>query len=129
MVASTTPETPRPRPRVFFFSRNIEWPAIGVERLTEVSWYDVLVSLDQETYTRIIDNQSAGNKALARDIIRVSGGQPRKILRALRRIQAATAWCYARAEGRKRQAAEIVRQQQAAVAILETEKIAIALKK
>ena len=54
-------------------------------------------------------------------LLAVCGHQPRKVLRCLRRIQAATAWCYARAEGRKRAAEEILRQQQGAADTLKAE--------
>lgn len=49
---------------------------------------------------------------------------PRDILRALRRIQAATAWCRARREGQRRAMEEVERQQAQAVEALEAEIVA-----
>ena len=62
-------------------------------------------------------------------IIDRSGAHPRRLLRALRRIEAATAWCYARAEGRKRMAEEILRQQAKARETLEAEAAIRALRR
>jgi hypothetical protein len=65
----------------------------------------------------------------AEQILKLLGYQPRNVLRALRRIQAATAWCQARAQGRRRAAREILHQQRAAAAILEAEVAIRALQK
>ncbi len=54
-------------------------------------------------------------------ILQLTGCQPRLVLRAIRRIQAATAWCKTRTESRKRAAQEILRQQQGALSALEAE--------
>jgi hypothetical protein len=51
------------------------------------------------------------------------GWQPRLVLRAVRRLQAAAAWCRARAAGRQRAAQEIIRQQSKAVEALEAEAV------
>jgi ABC-type nitrate/sulfonate/bicarbonate transport system substrate-binding protein len=58
-----------------------------------------------------------------------AGWQPRLVLRAVRRLQAAAAWCRARAAGRQRAAQEILRQQSKAVEALEAEAILANLKK
>jgi hypothetical protein len=56
------------------------------------------------------------------EVLREDTGQhPRDLLRALRRIQAAAAWCRARTAGLQRALEEVARQQARAVEALETE--------
>ena len=109
---NTVPSTPMPRHRVFHITHNIVWPIAwdGKPR-----WKTIRIS-KHSTYS--IEYEY---KKVASNIAESCGYQPRKILRALRRIEAATAWCYARAEGRKRAAEEILRQQKSAVEALEAE--------
>lgn len=113
MRQQTAPKTPLPRPRIFIVAPGWEWPRgddYEVFRVNKNS-YECITWSD-------VENR----------IINACGNQPRQILRALRRIQAATAWCEARAEGRQRQAEEILRQQQKAVEALEAEAAMLALK-
>jgi len=108
MVAQTTPATPMPRPRIFIICETVSWPVLRSDsplRYRVTSWC-----------------VSSGK------IVVGCKKQPRLILRAIRRIQAATAWCEARTEGRRRQAEEILRQQSAAVEALEAEAAMLALK-
>ncbi len=117
LLRETHPETPLPRPRVFVFIPSASWPYI--DETGTVFWgcyrrrkekEDKMVSLDYE----------------ALFLLKRCRYQPRLVLRTLRRIQAATAWCLARAEGRRRMAQEIVHQQKRAMEALEAE---IALQK
>lgn len=117
MVRPTFPATSEPRPRIFRFTDGLLWPYVAKG---EVSWNKF--HRPDECYVYSIEGEFSAVK-----IINECGGQPRKVLRALRRIQAATAWCYARAEGRKRQAEEILRQQASAVEALEAEAVMQAL--
>ena len=112
----TIPYTPIPRIRKFeIVPRKMTWPYKKDLRsfLTEAHVYGL------ERWKR---------KNVSTIIIALCRAQPRLILRALRRIQAATAWCEARAEGRRRAAEEILRQQARAVEALEAEAAMLALK-
>lgn len=51
-------------------------------------------------------------------VLNASRGQPRLILRALRRVENIVAWCEARRQGRLRSSQEILRQQAKAVSTL-----------
>ena len=100
----TIPHTPMPRPREFEFAPGVVWPHEG----------DVwLVRADGSAFKlwSFVDG-------LASRICRICGYQPRKVLRAIRRIEAAASWCRRRAEGRERMAREIVRQQKRAAEVL-----------
>lgn len=115
MVRPTFPATSEPRPRIFRFTDGLLWPYVAKG---EVSW-NKFHRPDEDFFFSF-----GGEFVDRRSVIKIMnecGCQPAKILRALRRIQAATAWCYARAEGRKRQAEEILRQQASAVEALESE--------
>ena len=109
MVAQTTPATPMPRPRIFIICETVSWPFL---RSDSSPCWDRVATINSSTSNIIVCCKK----------------QPRLILRAIRRIQAATAWCKARTEGRRRQAEEILRQQSAAVEALEAEAAMLALK-
>jgi len=117
MVRPTFPATEYPRPRIFRFSDNLLWPYVDVAK-GEINWNKF--HRPDEYYFYSIGGEFVDRRSVIK-IINECGCQPAKILRALRRIRAATAWCYARAEGRKRQAEEILRQQASAVEALEAE--------
>lgn len=117
----TMPTTPMPRARIFHICKDISWPSIKIKTNAVADW----------NYIAFKENRSLSLEYYPREatdrIIKKCHYQPRKILRALRRIEAATAWCYARAEGRKRAAEEILRQQASALEILEAEAALLAL--
>lgn len=125
MQQEIRPSVPMPRPRKFEICRSIsadvvvEWPNI-YDRFT--NWLGVSIKKGD------IRNVYWDPQTLAVRIVRYCNYQPRKILRALYRIQAATAWCEARLEGRKRAAEEILRQQQASLETLEAEAVLLAIK-
>ncbi len=105
-IGDLSPGVPMPRVRVFEFAPGLVWP--GETPQEGHYWY---------LYSRLGDRKvlgSGGFKVWADDltemILKRAGGQPRKVLRALRRIQAATEWCRRRAEGRRRAAQEVLRQ-------------------
>ncbi len=112
MVQQTSPATPLPRPKTFELAPGILWPAPPTEG---PYWYQKVV-LHNHNSQQV---ESIGWHI--HTIIKRCGGQPQKILRALRRIQAATNWCRRRTEGRQRAAQEILRQQKRAAHILEAE--------
>lgn len=124
MIKKTVPATPLPRPRRL--------------ELTPGGWVWPFIKDDGGIAWDMIQNPRTGSTmdlthvaywgGTARVICKACENRPRLILRALRRIQAATAWCEARTEGRKRQAEEILRQQQKAVEALEAEAAILALK-
>ncbi|MGI9951408.1 hypothetical protein V3F56_03515 [Moorellaceae bacterium AZ2] len=119
LTADTVPGTPLPRPRKFIFvqqgKKMVAWP---VWIKGELYW----------NFFEIPNTEFGSVKDAVRSILFLTQEKPRLVLRALRRIQAATAWCEARAEGRKRQAQEILRQQSKAVEALEAEAVLLALK-
>jgi hypothetical protein len=116
LAVNTCPATPMPRPRVFVLVQrgdaSLRWPCSR-----DVSSY--LDCFEWRCEHKPNGWEYSGDAA--RHICRATGQQPRLILRALRRIQAATAWCQARQEGRQRAAQEILRQQASAVEALEAE--------
>lgn len=116
---NSVPNVPLPRPRKFSFAAEVQWPYINKDNR-------VVFTEAYHLYNYSILNY--GVNYIADGILAGCGGQPRLILRALRRIQAATAWCEARAEGRQRAAEEILRQQAKAVEALEAEAAMLALK-
>jgi len=128
MVRETTPSTPLPRERkIVLIPGALSWPYTRMRDPKDKNrdpdiFYYVWGRDVWRGYTALDDN------ALPDIIIRLCAGQPRLILRVLRRIQAASAWCRARGEGRKRQAEEILRQQAQAVQALEAEAALAALK-
>ncbi len=117
MTEELSPHVPLPRVRTFEFAPGIVWPGESPGEGNQ-GWYK---------YARVNGYQvSLGD--VAEKITKKTGGQPRKVLRALRRIEAATEWCRRRAEGRRRAAQEILRQQSRAVAALEAEEVIRGLK-
>ena len=123
----TFPATPLPRPKIIHFVGRYSWPKLydlhhgGVCFLT-------ISSGEAFSDTMPLIHSTRERLRLAENIITECKHQPRLILRTLRRIQAATAWCETRTEGRNRAAAEILRQQSAAVEALEAEATMLALK-
>ncbi len=113
VTQDTDPATPPPRPRLFLLAEGVSWP----RRDQDGKWrWDEIRCGDHAHVVRWYPGETGRHICYG-----ACGGQPRKVLRALRRIQAATAWCLARAEGRKRAAQEILRQQAGAVEALEAE--------
>ena len=113
LLAPTVPETPLPRPRTFEIAPGVVWPA-------KDGWDYVSVFRSDRYLSYLLEYRST-REDIARVIIAATGAQPRGLLRALRRIEAATAWCRARRAGRERMAQEILRQQARAVEKLEAE--------
>lgn len=122
LTTETSPTTPLPRFREFIFieknEEKVSWPGRDWE-----GYY-----LPEYFYTPI-DKACSNINITCISILRLSGGQSRLILKALRRIQAATEWCKARTEGRKRAAEEIRKQQQKFADELDAEIVFSALKK
>lgn len=113
---NTSPATPLPRVRRFeIVAGKITWP--NQDDLRSIALGKTTLFLGD--WNRIY---------ACKTLLEACEYQPRLILRALRRIQAATAWCEARAEGRQRAAEEILRQQARAVEALEAEAAMLALK-
>lgn len=128
MQQETRPLVPMPRPHIFEICRSaygtVEWPDTYNKNSTNWNWNAICTRSPDKSNRNTYRSYNSPEV----HIIRYCDYQPRQILRALRRIQAATAWCEARTEGRKRAAEEILRQQQAAVDALEAEAILGALK-
>ncbi len=117
---ATRLSVPMPRIRKFHLGDGIYWPC-GVDSFS-------LWKIGKEYSGNFYFSLSGRDARIARSIVEKLT-QPTKILRALRCIQAATAWCLARAEGRKRQEEEILRQQAKAIEALQAEKALLILAK
>lgn len=126
LTEKTTPPVPMPRPRIFRViqtaTTTVEWPA---RTDTAIAWNQFAVN-SCHTSSRV--SWVGEPSTVINVIIEETTGRPKLMLRALRRIQAATAWCQARAEGRRRMAVEIARQQQRTTDILVAEAAMLALK-
>lgn len=127
LVSPTEPQTPLPRPRKFEFAPRVVWPYCEVQvqpYRIEVHWHLVWVArVPREVAYHEADWVSLTSFALGDLLFEVVRGQPRAVLRALRRVQAAAAWCEARRAGRERAAQEILRRQRWAVEALEAEAV------
>ncbi len=121
LMKHTAPITPLPQHRIFKIYAGITYPNLDPNGLP-------LYKEIRPTRDKYATNLGYYSVRIADEILAVCKHQPRLILRALRRIQAATAWCEARAEGRKRMAEEILRQQANAVEALNAEAAMLALK-
>jgi len=121
LVKETVPLTGLPRFRRFVFAQKkdelVYWPAVFKDGMVASSYF----SCEGKNVYKSASTVSAY-------ILDFTGQQPRLVLRALRRIQAATSWCEARTEGRKRAAEEILRQQKRFLDILEAEEALAAIK-
>mgnify|MGYP000210771856 CR=1 FL=1 len=111
------PDVPLPRFRRFQLIENIEWPYVDPDGITDPSRIGAPERWDYYYYLPCSpkDTRSASISA----IIGACRDRPARILRVIRRIEAAAAWCRARAEGRRRAAEEILRQQAKALETLE----------
>ena len=114
LLQETKPSTPLPRPRTFVVAPDHEWPA-AVDR-----WCDTPVVEWEKIRCQLYRHRLTHNEA-ASSICEACCWQPAKVLRAVRRIQAAAAWCRARAEGRRRMAENILRSQAAALEAVRAE--------
>lgn len=120
MRTTIKPHVDIPRPRRFLIAPGIEWPYIAG---SNCNYQNLCILVNEKRYSMMFFEDSIADEILLKCQYR-----PRLVLRALRRIQAATAWCEARAEGRKRAAEEILSQQRKAVEMLELEAALLALK-
>jgi len=101
----TIPYTSLPHPRTFkLLNENVKivWPGQPKD------WYGVKVG--EHIFRLGLENNHIANM-----ICEACKYQPAKILRVIRRIDAATEWCKRRTEGRKRAVEEILKQQKKAV--------------
>ncbi len=105
--APTYPTTPLPRPREFRFAGRFTWP--HVPEPGDVRWWSVAAG--DSRYSIGGSWWGAPSSALVADLLQECGYQPARILRAAEQIRAAAEWCRKRAEGRRRHAEEILRQQ------------------
>jgi hypothetical protein len=133
MLRATTPATPLPRPRVFVLGghpksqKAVVWPVVD-NSTVDFSAARILLPNECMRSRRIQQiNRKIGSPVLTDAIMETCGGQPKLLLRALRRIQAAAAWCRARAAGRERAAKEILRQQAHIAAALQAEAVVTTL--
>jgi hypothetical protein len=122
LMQDTTPKTPLPRARKFVFYPGVHWPG-GPEG----AWVNY-IRADSSDY-EFVKTWERDLEAYAKRLVERCGYQPRKVLRIQRRIMAAAAWCRARAEGRRRMAQEILRQQARALETIESERAMQALGK
>lgn len=126
MLCQTIPVTAPPRPRVFWLTPTIRWPTVldkPVDGRT-VMWLSVIVERRLSRHMFLLSSLHQIMSCL----IEETSGQPARILRVLRRIQAATAWCQARREGRERAARMMLHEQRRAVELLQAEQVGQALR-
>lgn len=137
MLAPTEPATPLPRPRVFELAPGVWWPNYKGKADVD-DWYVISFDNPPTSFGRRLwagggqvysVTYYGSSKDAAEFFLEKCRFQPRLALRTLRRIQAASAWCRARAEGRRRMAEEILRQQAGAVEALEAEEVLLGLKR
>lgn len=131
MQASTFPQTPLPRPRTFVLISRVRgpnyrdcvvvWPYIDHDG--QVRW-DCIAAVNERG---VLYSKYFGNYSVPEELVELAGGQPRQVLKLLRRIQAAAAWCRARRKGRERAAQEILRQQARWAEVLEAEAVLLGL--
>lgn len=123
----TVPSTPMPRPKFFHITDLVVWPYFQKSKVSNSTFlyytYVTVYGKGGGEYRRDLTSDDLPEKILSD-----CEYQPAKVLRALRRIQAATEWCRRRVDGRRRAAEEILRQQQKAVEDLEAEAAMTALK-
>jgi hypothetical protein len=124
----TRPKTPLPKFRIWELEKGIFWPSQRYKEDPRYYWDTVEFSKGGSGDSVEI-NISWSTQQAAKIASSFLGYQPRRLLRCLRRIQAATAYCHRIREGRERAAAEILRQQQKAVEALEAEAALAVLKK
>jgi len=105
----TTPHVPLGRPRVFKIGR-LYWPVRGGApgslvpcSLADIPWPNNV----RTVYLTPLPFEEAISS-----LLNWTGDQPRRVWRMIRQINAVIAWCEKRAEGRRRAALEILRQQQ-----------------
>lgn len=128
LITYTRPEVPVPRARQFYIADSTVWP--GNDRFNLVIYVpdmsDVVIHRQKEPAPRDwwsmteLEGSKWQRTRAAKAICGMCRWQPKLMLRALRRIEAAARWCEARAAGRKRAAKEIRRQQKAAAEKMES---------
>ena len=102
-----------PRPRRFVIAGNVSWPDN--------------ISRPDDYRDFILGASEAGGECrplswlpdIQAEIKRACRGQPRRILHAIRQLQAAARWCDARVAGMERERVEIIRKQSRAVETLQ----------
>ena len=120
-ASRTFPRVPLGRPHIFRVA-HLFWPTpcqspgsiiLGV--LSRKPWPEVYGQIHRIIFRGDAvrpESEYAPSKAIAvNEILSWTGDQPRRVWRVIRQINAVIAWCEKRAEGRKRAAAEILRQQ------------------
>jgi len=116
--AETMPHVPLGRPRIFRVTRYY-WPVAGTApgsllkgTLGSLPWPKIKAR-DHNQWSSTVSPTCTVDSYFkaATEILLWTGGQPRRIWRVIQQIKAIAAWCEKRAEGRKRAAAEILRQQ------------------
>lgn len=106
----TKPSTPIPTPKFFRITPNAVWPRIEEDH---VNWWDI-------AHTKKFSSTFTGYADI---LVEDCKYQPRKVMEAVKTIRAAAEWCRKRAEGRRRHAQEILRQQKKWLEELLTEDI------
>ncbi len=117
LLKETIPHTPLPRPRTYRITPRHVWPGPGEGDAYRFLGHEVETKRGPQIY------RVAFYEGAAQDICQACGWQPGKVLRAIRQIEAAARWCRARAEGRRRAAEEILRQQEGALRALEEHQV------
>ena len=112
MIEETTPNTPCPKYRVFeWIPKLISWPAMhnAFPRKSAVLGTSYVINISSDK-TLGIGNPHE-QKLFAEIIFDLCSRQPSKIVKVIRNIEASTAWCYKRKQGRERMTEAIFKQQ------------------
>lgn len=109
LIKETTPPVPLPRPRVFEIAPDITWP---YREEKKIKWKGIYIPCQSPWE---FSNRNLHSARTAKEICQACRWRPRLVVRAIRRIEAAAAWCRRRAEGRRRAAKEILQQQRDAL--------------
>lgn len=104
LLQPTRPRTPLPRPKAFWLTSTFVWPACLQTGYNSGSGWEYMWNKDHKSWVKL-------TPPAVDELLLSCEWQDRKVFQLIRRLDAATSWCYARREGRERMAEEIVRQQ------------------
>jgi hypothetical protein len=119
-----TLRVPKPRPRRMQFAPDLYWPLITP---TGEAWFTKMV--DEAKHAPGMELTVNDGEYLAKYILNRLNFSPRKAVQALRRMQAARAWCEARCDGLLRDQENSRRSQRRYMDIIEAEAAAASLGK
>ncbi len=103
---TTVPHTPVPTPRRFRIAPGWDWPLHPSLCATPTPFMGITQILAGRYLSHTLNSV-----ALPSRLIETLGAQPRRVLGAIKQLQRAAQWCDERVEGRQRQAAALLADQ------------------